>query len=320
VAVVVVAPWLIKNQIWVDNPVYPVLEGVFDGANWDGVQSQQLTAWQRSMGMGRGVADYLLLPFNISVRAKPGLNYTRFDGTLSPLFLALLPLVLLRRKRRVTVLIAIAIAGFAFWVLTSQQLRFLIPTIALAAVLAAIGISHLLERMPGRRHALFLGLVLVATASLLVTPDQYGRPLLANTFGDRLGPVLGLETRRAHLERTVQSFAMFEHINANLPPGEPVLMIWENRAYYLNRPYLADSFFEASTLMRMAARAGDAARLGERISEMGYRYVVVNEMLGDFFSRRYPPRETAILKSLVKDHLEPLHSSNGLTLYRLRRD
>lgn len=320
IALVVFVPWAIKNERFVRNPVYPMLEGTFDGRNWDTTQEAQLLAWQRGMGMGRSPTDYLLLPLNISLKGKPGLNYTRFDGTMSPLFLMLLPLALFKRRRETTVLILIGAGGFVFWAVTSQQLRFLIPSIALLAVLVSLGFSSLSHLLGGKWIGAIAGLILLVEVSLLWAPDQYGRPLVSNTFGDRLPVVTGLEAKARYLERTVQSFSMFDHIDRTLPRGAPVFMVWENRAYYLRRPYFADSFFEASTVMRMVSASGNAETFKRTLSEMGYGYVLVNDLLGSFFSKGYRTEDRKILEDLIASHLKPLHSVNRLTLYSLLPD
>jgi hypothetical protein len=318
IALLVFAPWLVKNTVHTGNPVYPLLETVFDGANFDEVQGGQLVAWQRSMGTGHSLASYLLLPFNVSLRGKPGLNYTLFDGTITPVFLCLLPFALFRRRRTTTLFLVMATAGFIFWAAMSQQLRFLIPTLALASVIAAQGVSNILEWTGRRTAAPVLTLLALIMISGLVTPDQYGRPFVGASLGERLGVVTGVEERQNHLERNVQSFSMFDYMNSSLPAGARVFMIWENRGYYLDRPYLADSFFEASSVMRLVAKSQDPAALAKRIASMGFSYVVVNDHLGSFFSQRYSPRDRALLEGLIGGHLDAVHSSNGLTLYTIK--
>ncbi len=317
IALVVFVPWIIKNEGFMGNPFYPLMETTFDGQNWDTVQGSQLIGWQRGMGMGRGVTDYLLLPLNISTRGKPGLNYSRFDGTMTPILLMLVPLALLSRRRRTTVLIVMAAIGFVFWAVTSQQLRFLIPSIALLAVLAGVGLSNLSNRVGSKAFGAVLILIILIEISTLFVSDQYRRPFLSSSFADRLPVVTGLETRKAYLERSIQSFTMYDYINRTLPEHERIFMIWENRGYYLERPYFADSFFEASALMRIVSRSGDAEALKHRIRGAGYSYVVVNGLLGEVFSRRYPPEDVAVLDDLIENHLKPLHTTNRLTLYSI---
>ena len=95
-------------------------------------------------------------------------------------------------------------------------------------------------------------------------------------------------------------------------------MIWENRAYYLDRPYFADSFFEASTLMRIVSRCRDAEEIASTIRQMGYRYVVVNSLLGGVFARRYEREEIRKLAQFVTLHLEPIQSANNMTLAKIK--
>jgi hypothetical protein len=318
IALVVFAPWAVKNEIYMGNPVYPLMDEVFDGEHWDEIQSDRLIAWQRGMGMGGHAVDYLLLPVRISTGGKPGMNYRFFDGTLNPVFLILIPFALLRRKRKTDALLIMGAAGFVFWAVTSQQLRFLIPTIGLAAVLASIALGNLQSRLGSRSFTAVLILVFLVQMSSLLIPDQYGRPVISGIVGDRLPVATGLEARRNFLGRNIQSYSLFEQMNLNLPPGEPVFLIWENRGYYLDRPYFSDSFYEASSVMAIVARSAGPEDLKETISGMGYRYVVVNEVLGEVFSRGYPPRTVSILNDFIEQHLTPVTSANRLTLYTIQ--
>jgi len=317
IAVAVFAPWLVKNQIYVGNPLYPLFEQTLGGAHWDTVQETQLMRWQHSMGMGRDLLKYLALPFNVSTRAKPGMYYMFFDGTMTPLVLILLPLVFVRRSRPVLTLTAMAALVFLFWSATSQQLRFLMPAIALGAVLGAAGLAYLTGGAAWR-SVLVLGLAAAVMGGLLLVPDQNGSPFVAGTLAGRLPVVLGLESKQEYLGRSIQSFGMFDQIKKTLPPGAPVFLIWENRAYYLDNPYFADSFFEASSVMRLVALSRDPDDLAHAIGAMGYKYIVVNDRLGEFFSRYYPPAEIAKLKDFMAQHLDTVATSNKITLYAMR--
>jgi len=317
VALAVFTPWMIKNELYAGNPFYPMLVKVFGGINWDGTQSQRLISWQRSMGMGRSLADYLTLPLNIFLRGKPGLNYARFDGTLTPVPLILLPLVFLRRNRRIYSLLVVAAVGFVFWMLTSQQLRFLMPVVALIALAGAFGLDNLSQRLGTRVVAGVAIAIFAVGLSGLLLPDQYGNPIASSAFCDRLPVVMGFESKHDYLARTLQPYDIFTYANINLPPDEPVLLVWENRAYYLDHPYIADSFFEASSLVRLAEMSQTASDLKHRITSMGIRYVLVNDLLGQVFSRRYSARSINLLKELIGRYMQPIHSSNKLTLYEI---
>jgi hypothetical protein len=318
IALAVFAPWLIKNQAYTGNPFYPVFERTFDGANWDSVQETQLVRWQRSMGMGRSAADYLALPFNAGLRGKPAMSYAFFDGTLTPLVLMLFPLVFLRRSREAATLAAMAVVVSVVWTVTSQQLRFLIPAIALSAALGGAGLANLAAAAGSRAARAVLAVAVIVMAVSLVVPEQNGAPFVAASLASRLPVDLGLESRQQYLGRSIRSYGIFDYINRTLPPKEPVFLVWENRTYFLNRPHFADSFFEASAVMRIVAASRNANEVASAVRKMGFRYVVVNDMLGEVFSRYYPPGETAKLRDFITTGLESVTSSGGLTLYRLR--
>ena len=330
VAAAVVMPWLVRQGFNTGNPLYPMFEGRFDGANWDAVQGEQLQTWQRGMGMGRSPGDYLALPFNVSVSGRPGLNYARFDGTITPIFLILFPLVFVKRRRETVALALMAVALGLFWALTSQQLRFLLPAIGLLAVVGATGLAEAAGAGGSREGGgsagrsrkawvtfMLLGVLFIEVATL-AAPNQYGRSWVGDALGERLGAALGFEPAERFLERTVQPFSLFRQANINLPPGEAVFMIWENRAYHLKRPYFADSFFEASTMMRLVAGARDAGDLRDRIAGMGYRYVLVNDLLGEVFARQYGGEDIVKLRQFIDTYLESVHSANRVTLYRVK--
>lgn len=246
------------------------------------------------------------------------MNYLFFDGTVTPLVLVLFPLALVRRSRRVLALAAVAAAIAIGWAATSQQLRFLLPAIALGAALGAVGLANLGRAAGPKATSIVVAIAVVALAFSLVVPDQYGRPFVAGLLADKLPVDLGLESGPQYLERSLQSYAIFQYIRTNLPAREPIFLVWENRTYYLDNPNFSDSFFEASSVMRLVARSRDPEALARSIAGMRFRYIVTNDMLGEVFSRYYPQQDVAKLRAFIADHCEPVKSLNRLTLYRLR--
>ena len=118
---------------------------MFGGPGWSAEVGEQFAAWQRSIGMGRDPIDYLLLPFRLLRHSGPG--YARFDGALSPVWLAVVPVALgavrSPRGRRV---LAVAGAMFVVWAAGSQQSRFLIPILPLIAAAAVATFAAALDR------------------------------------------------------------------------------------------------------------------------------------------------------------------------------
>ena len=107
------SPFYLKNWIVTGNPFYPFFYGYFGGRGWDADQARLYDLFIQNLGMGRALLDYLLLPWNLSFRAK--MDSPQFDGILGPIFLLTLPFLagLRRWETPVRVIIVYACSPFS---------------------------------------------------------------------------------------------------------------------------------------------------------------------------------------------------------------
>ena len=299
----ILIPWLVKEWIEMGNPLFPLFPSLLGGEGWDPVSGARLLSWQRSIGMGRDLVSSLLLPWNALFRSARG--YAFFDGVLSPVILLWMFWSVVRGTRTVRLLLVLAVAGIYLWGAGSQQLRFLLPVVLLLSAL--IGPFWRSERSFAGvlQGALFLS---VSFALLL--------PALVETKADTLPVLLGREEKEAYRARKVQPVEAWRSIERIVPEGETVLLVWENRVFHATRSYRADSFFEASRIVRAAENAGEPERFLRQWRESGIRWVLVNRPLQRVFSRYYPPDSIAILDN-AWSRCEPEGSWKGLELYRI---
>ena len=86
------APWWIRNYQYSGNPFVPLLMqflGGEDRINWDFDRAMQFDHYVKLFGMGRGLMDLVLLPYNLTFHAQP---YTlKFDGQIGIVFFMLIP-------------------------------------------------------------------------------------------------------------------------------------------------------------------------------------------------------------------------------------
>lgn len=297
------APWLLKAWAETGNPLFPLFPSILGGHGWDTVLDERLLAWQRSIGMGRDPLRFLILPWNAVLRGEP--RYAFFDGVLSPALLLWAFWAWVRGGRETRGVLLLSLAGIYLWGLGSQQLRFLLPVVLLLA--AAAGGFWRTER--GAFGVFQGGLFLAIAAGLLA-------PALAETRRDALPVVSGRESEDSYLRRKIQSYAAFRAAERTVPAGERILLVWENRGYYLHRPYAADSFFEASRIVRLAERSGSNEAFLDHLRQEEIRWVLVNRSLERVFSRYAPARALAILDRAWKA-CEPRGEWGGLELYRV---
>ena len=133
-AAFMIAPWLIKNWIWVHNPVAPFFNGVFHNPYF-------MTAFEREYGSHFTLYDLHSrweIPFQITMGG-------RLDGILGPVFF-LSPIALLSLSRPAGRRLLLAAAVFGSTYFSNIGTRFLIPVLpflALAMMLSVAQYPHL---------------------------------------------------------------------------------------------------------------------------------------------------------------------------------
>lgn len=297
-----VVPWLVRNLMTNGHILFPVVPG--DSPVWDAALAERLRAWQLSMGMGRTPADFLLLPYRLFFEGNRG--YLRFDGIVHPiLLLALIPAAW-HGGARTRGALAAGVAGIWLWAVGPQQVRFFLPCLFLLAGMA--GWDWLPARGTKLRYGIVAFLLISSGAALFGPARELAR--------DTVPVVAGSESRESYRARQVQSHEALRNIARVVPPGETVLFLWENRLFGLDRPHIADSFFEASQIAHLAEVSGSTLRFAERMATRNVRWVAVNRSLERVFGREYPDETMGVLNGYVAG-LEPVGAWKGIELYRV---
>jgi hypothetical protein len=122
-------------------------------------------------------------------------------------------------------------------------------------------------------------------------------------------------------------------LNQAVPKGGKVLSFWENRLYFLDRPFIADSAYGAPTVLAGLREAGDAHAFAERCAAEGVTHVLVNpyfyqaymdnKFLYDLVDPEFYPVErlradNVLFNRFVNDELEEIPWDGGWAVFRLR--
>jgi len=286
-AALFVLPWLVKNALVTGNPIYPNAQSVFGGAHWSKIQDVQ---FQHEMGYGRGadrnVATYLTLPFRLVTDPYTGILG---GAALSASVMALLLTSMVfpwRRGEFRTVLRVLVLLGFLFWCLGSKQTRYLVAWVPVMVVTAGIALVPL-ARFRAALASVTLTVVVVALVQIRMQPFPAEPILDAFTV-----------SRQELLSRNL-CWDLAQFLNGVVPPGGRVLSFWENRLYFLDRPFITDSAYGAPTALAALREAGDARRFALEMAAEGVTHVVVNP----YFYKTYMANE--FLYSLIDDAFYP---------------
>jgi len=303
------SPFYLKNCIVTGNPFYPFFYGIFGGRGWDGDQARLYDLLIQNLGMGRSLLDYLLLPWNLSLRAKMD---TEFDGILGPIFLLTLPfLAALRRwETPLRMILTYALLTFFFWASSAQQIRYLIPLFPILALVT----GAILTRYRSRKEIFGLLLCIVA-GSLAFNGYHIARGFITI---NPLRVAVGLESRDHFLSRTLPTYPMYRFVNWNLPPDARIFLIYmKNYTFLCDRDCYADAMFEAHTLQKIFREEASPERVRNRLKAAGFTHLLYDEryLLGE------PSPLSAEEKSIFLDfqaaHLSAVHREGPYHLYHL---
>lgn len=234
IATVVASPWYLKNWIWLGNPIYPYF---FGGLNYP-VQRVQADAYlAANLGCGHNLQCYLSLPWLIYTRSYLfGHAPPAFPSFLS----LLLPLwIIWRKSRTVNCLLALSLGRFAFWAVTTQDLRFLLPVYPALSVVTAYVLCQIANlKFPRLRWEIFS-----PTLAISVLVINLGLQLMRALWTQRnpIPVVLGLESQNTYLRHSLNDYSAIKYVNENLPQGSGLLLIGHKRGYYLQRDYIPDA-------------------------------------------------------------------------------
>jgi 4-amino-4-deoxy-L-arabinose transferase-like glycosyltransferase len=332
VALVVWSPWLLKNLVLTGNPTYPFF---FGGVYWDSYRA----GWYDRPGTGLlYTAPWRLLvaPWDATVWSVEGAaleGFPSYGATVGPLFLALVPFVLLVWRRlplaqrgwlRAAAVFCGVLYGFWLWGVARSalliQTRLLFPALGLLALIAGVSVEGL-DRLPQRpvnlswvARVVVIGVLILSLVSAFLFAVRE-RPL----------PVLlGFETREDFLSRRLGWYRVAVNaINRDLPPDAAVLFLWEPRSYHCQIACLPDALLDRwlhATQYTFGPNAGliaDAWR-AEGVTHVLFCRAGYEAVLADGFDP-ITKEDVAALEALRRDELEEVQSfGDAYVLYRLR--
>ncbi len=254
-ACAVAAPWLVKNWIWLDNPVSPFFNRVFANPHVRVDLEDQYRANMRHFGGHTPSA--LQTPLELTVRGG------QLQGVLGPVFL-LAPLALLGSWR-------ITLVGLFFALPWTQNLgtRFLIPSLPFFAY----ALSLFLARLPWAAYGAAALHLLSAWPPILAL---YCTPWCWRLEEFPWRAALRIEPEQAFLARRIpETYPIVELINAKTEQGSRVYTALPLPDAYCNRTVLLDYASALSNAIRDGFKTGPA-QTRAALAKADVRYLVIH--------------------------------------------
>lgn len=302
--------YYVKNFIMTGNPFYPFLYSIFGGIGWDADQARLYDLFVHNLGMGRAFLDYVLLPWNLSFRAK--MDSPHFDGIIGPVFFLIIPFALGMQKTDiyVRVILIYFLFTFLFWASSAQQIRYLIPVFPLLSVLIAVIVTYY-----QKKRAVFALLLVFIIGSVFFHGYHISREFI------KLSPIpvlIQAESREAYMQRILQSYGMFSFMNKNLRADSRVFLIYmKNWTYLCDVDCYSDSMFESYTIQKILSESSSPLQVSAILKEKGFTHILcdLDYIYGDLST--FSPHEKDVFQEFQHKHLQTLKAERSFRLYRI---
>jgi len=343
VGLLVASPWFVKNWILTKNPFYPLFPNFFPLFQQGGTSLTDLAQTgsseffhSRRMMFGETFVDILLVPVRMFFQGKDH-TYQYFDGVLNPILILFLPFSLTNKDFWKDKIFFVAFSVFSIlltFFLTRKQVRYVVFVFPFLSILAVMGIKnvltwtlppvlrppHLKSGWANSHPGLFwVGVTTLVTAIVILLVPNF--IYLKNSY-QNLNPmnlVLNQETRNAFLDRHLKSFQAMQYIN-NCTSSEAriLLMFVGNQGYYLDRDYRHESTFGMKTLRDFVSSSHSVDAFVSRLRLVGCTHILARDSLFEkYLGDNFQTETIARFKALKDQYWNPVHRSNGYTVYDL---
>ena len=327
IALLIFSPWMIRNYIWTNNPLFPLYGGWFNPQA--GVPKSSMGFFTyRSVLYHESWWQMALLPVRIFFQGQDG-NPQYFDGKLNP-FLLLLPFIAFYRIRgdsyalrtEKKILLAFSVLFFVFAFFSSGlRVRYISPIIPPLVILSVFGLkklSDMVKEFSSTTHRkigwtiIFLIILfsLCMNAYYIITQYKYVRPF------EYLN---GSLTRHEYIEIFRKEYPAMRYINENLPQDAKIFFFYlGNRGYYCDRDYLFDTKKGISTFWEIVKRTNSPEEVLTELKKMGVTHLLIRYDIFDRWVKNdFEDREGTMVSQFFKKYVKSLYFKWGYGVSRL---
>ena len=331
IALLVFSPWMIRNYLWTNNPVFPLYDQFFNAQNAIKSQTVDLLTLRSSV-YHETWWQIALLPVRVFFQGQDG-SPQLFDGKLN-LFLLLLPFLafyhmredppILRNEKKIFLAFAGLFFATAFFT-SDMRIRYISVIIPPLVILSVFGVRKMVSIISElrERHLRYVGLAaLLLVVSFSLSLNAY-YIFTQYKYVDPFGYLSGTLSRDEYIDKYRPEYPVIRYINENLDLHDKILFLFMGkRGYYCDREYVLDMVSNRSLLRQLVKRSRKPEEIvqglrGNGITHMLIRYDVFDRWVKD--EDHFTIRDQELLARFFKGHVELLYFRWGYGISRLER-
>jgi len=325
------SPWLIKNIILTGNPLYPLLQGIFnitDKAAQEGALSISGGTYSgifqmRVVMYGESFWETLLIPVRYFFEGQDN-NPRYFNGVLNPVLILLPPFAFLNKSDNCDKLFFTFFAIFFILVSTfldQTRIRYILPVVPLLSTLTVMGFINILNwtiSHPNPFRYILTGICFFVFTVLLVQNIFY-----VKHYYQKISPMnyaLGKESRDDFISRHIGSYPAIKYINQHTPDNARIrLILLAGRGYYLDRIYEDDPSMGMSFISRLVAASADDKTFHSYIASLGYTHLFLRiDLFYKYLQDNYTAETIKYFLRQMQNSTEIVYNKNNFAVIKIR--
>ncbi|MGV7223442.1 MAG: ArnT family glycosyltransferase, partial [Nitrospinales bacterium] len=327
VALIVFSPWMIRNYIWTDNPVYPLYNGWFNPVHADAAESGGSLGHFafRKIIFKESLWQTLMIPVRIFFEGQDDLPQY-FDGKLNP-FLFFLPFfaffnlknisLSIETEKKILITFTVLFFFFAFFQ-TDMRIRYIAPIIPPLVILAMYGLNQINTFIARHFSGSFRRVIMVTILAMVTFMLGINAGYIRGQFKyvDPMSYLSGRLDREAYIERYRPEYPTIQYANLNLRDNSKILCLYlGNRRYYSDKEMIfGDAFFRS-----VVTDAEVPENILVNLKRQGITHLLIRyDLLNQWSNRQLNDRNKQMLNTFFKDHAHRLLSKAGYSLYQLQ--
>jgi 4-amino-4-deoxy-L-arabinose transferase-like glycosyltransferase len=274
-ALVIIAPWYLKNWVWTGNPFYPL---IFGGPGWSSLRNELFHDYMGSFGMGWGWRDYLILPINLYIH-QPRFATMSLE-IFSPVLWLAFAFIFVKKWRQYDYLVAYIFLGFIIWAGSEQVIRFLLPLSGFLALLSAKVLSQFSRLI---QKTITIGVV----GGLMIVAVAYQIWLVADS--SLLNYINGQFSANEFLQKEVYDYKATQFIQKNLQPTDRVLFLWDGHGYYCGDRCVPDD--DETLAIQLSIDSPSPETLAHQLHSKGITHILLGLPTAYWFISLHDPKQ-----------------------------
>lgn len=269
------APWLVKNWLFVRNPFFPFLYKWFanTGVGWTADLAEGyfrvLTEYGHVGGIVHSLISLPVLMIDNPLRYGGGMDILGDLGWDVVFWLLPLGAWAASRNRALAGLLLFSFLWGIAWFSSALVLRFLTVLVPILALLGACGLVRLWDELEGWSRGVLTGaLGLMTLAHLFLFVFVHADAQSGST-------AFGFETRGEFLSRRLDYYACADWLRTNAGPNDKILVVGEQRGYYLPVDHLPSTVHMPNLFVRRANEAPTTAALLDGLRADGFTRLLI---------------------------------------------